>query len=85
MTKYGAHYAAIAQRMVNAKLALIDTLAACGDLSKAEATKVADAYIAGKLVKADFVIGRYSVKHGALLDRDAINTVLGNLNKMEKQ
>jgi hypothetical protein len=68
------HTAAIAARIEGARTNLIEVLAELGAIDKAAATRVADYYIAHKLVKLDAVMGRYSVKNGRLFDADVIRT-----------
>lgn len=66
----------VATRMVQARAALVETLAELGGLSAVDAERVARVYISKKVVKLDAVNGRYNVIHGALYDRDNIRHVL---------
>ena len=72
------HLKQIAQKSVNADNWLIETIAHAGNLSIADATKVANAYIKHKLVKRDTPMQCYTFKHGMLLDAEIIANALHN-------
>ncbi len=63
---------AIGTRLAQGEENFVDTLMERGGISRAAAERVFDYYRKHKLVKRDFASGVYSVKHGALLDRDVI-------------
>ena len=63
-------YQDIASRVANAEDLLIETLRDAGAGSAAE--EVAAYYIEIEAVKLDYTLGRYQVKHGALLDREVV-------------
>jgi len=62
----------MATRADNAVVAWRDMLADHG-FSADQADAILHLYQKGNLVKLDWGIGRYSVKHGAFLDADVLN------------
>ncbi len=62
----------VAIRINNAETQFIGLLMELGGISKEQAESVFDLYRSHKVLKLDAVGGRYSVKHGGLLDRDCI-------------
>ena len=69
----------IAQRQVDGDQNFVDVLMQLGGISKEEAQRVFETYKANGFVKRDAGSGRWSVKHGAHLDRDAIRRALGSV------
>jgi hypothetical protein len=67
---------AMAQRSVNAENDFDQVLMELGGISKAEAMKVRNLYLKQKIAKMDIVGGRISVKHGAFLDKTAIQNAV---------
>jgi hypothetical protein len=67
------HFKEIAQRIINAKAKFVSALMERGGIDAAAAEKVFGLYRKHKLIKLDAFHGVYSVKHGAFLDRKAIN------------
>ena len=67
---------AVAQRIVDAENNFIGILMKFGDISRRDAERVLAHYRKKRLVKLDSVGGRITVKHGALLDREAIRSAL---------
>lgn len=61
-----------AQRIVNAENHFIGILKEFGDLTDAQAEVAFQTFRKLKLIKLDAVGGRYSVKHGAFMERDVI-------------
>jgi len=61
-----------ARRAASAHANFVEVLAELGDIDEAAAHKVKNLYLRHRLAKLDIGIGRISVKHGALLDRDVI-------------
>jgi hypothetical protein len=57
----------------------VEILMNLGELDAAAAGRTFEAYVAKKFVKYDFVNSRYTVKHGALLDKDAIQSVAASV------
>lgn len=74
----------VATRMDNAEANFIETLMTFGEILRPEAVQVLALYRKYRLVKMDAVGGTISVKHGGLLDREAIRNalVLSELEKM---
>lgn len=70
------HTSEIAQRIVQAQADFVETLMSLSGCSKADAEKVFALYRQEQLIKLDAVHGRYSVKHGALLDTDVIRRAI---------
>jgi hypothetical protein len=68
----------IADRMINAIDTFLDMLEEISGCSHDEAVKVFNLYRDLKLVKLDAVIGRYSVKHGAYLDKEVIQNAINS-------
>jgi hypothetical protein len=66
---------AVAQRMVNAENNFLDIIEGNG-FSREEAEIIFAEYRRLKVVKLDAVIGRYSVKHGAYLDKEIMERAL---------
>ena len=62
----------IAQRGVNAVEAFVEDIMAAGGMDREDAGKVADFYLANKIAKIDYGIGRVNVKHGAYWDADVL-------------
>lgn len=62
----------VAQRMVNAELAFLETLKTMGNITEDQARNVFAKYRKARVVKLDAVQGTYTVKHGALLDKEVI-------------
>jgi hypothetical protein len=67
-----AGFRGIAQRMINADDNFVETVQGIIECSREDAFKVLEYYRKHNLVKHDFVSGRYSVKHGALMGKDAL-------------
>ena len=67
----------MAARIVQAENDFLETLCSLGEISQDQAQAVFAHYKANGGIKLDAVIGRYSVKHGALLDRDLIREFAG--------
>jgi hypothetical protein len=70
----------IGHRLAIGENEFVSTLARFGSISKDAAWRVFDYYKKHKLVKRDFVSGKWNVKHGAFLDRDVILKALGQSN-----
>ena len=68
-------FKAMAQRADNAVAQWRDMLADHG-FTADQADAILRLYQKGNLVKLDWGIGRYSVKHGAFLDADVLNRAL---------
>lgn len=66
----------IAQRIVNAEDNMITVLVERGGITEADASLVFRLYRKHRLIKLDAVGGRYSVKHGAYLDAQAIKNAV---------
>jgi hypothetical protein len=58
----------MAQRAVNARENLIDTIAELGNVRRSIAATVADYYVGAKFARLDIGIGRYNVRDGAFFD-----------------
>ena len=71
-------YQDMAQRSINAQDTMIASLMECGDIALAEAEQVFAFYRKEKLFNTTAVyrMGRYEVKHGALLEKDVIRRAL---------
>lgn len=70
---------AMAKRSVDAENNFIGVLMEIAGLSRPEAELVFEAYKRCRLVKRELTIGRYSVTHGAFLERENILRALANL------
>jgi len=68
-------------RIQNARDHMTDLIANAGGNEMAE--QVLDHYIKQKLVKLDMNIGRYQLKHGALLESAVIHTAIEFINTGE--
>lgn len=68
----------IATRQINARNSLVNCLAEIGAITVEQAEKVATLYLGREVrgVKLDAVGGSFVVKHGALMERSAINTAV---------
>lgn len=75
----------IAQRIVNAEDNMITVLVEQGEITEAEACLVFRAYRKHKMMKLDAVGGRYTVKHGAYLDRETIRNTLVLVQRAEAE
>ena len=71
-------FEAIAQRTVNAEDAFIEMLGNMHNYSSVDAAKILRVYRKLKCVKLDAVGGRYTVKHGAFLDREVCDRALAH-------
>lgn len=67
-------YLDMAKRADNAVIAWRDMLS--DNFTAKQADKILSVYIKLKIVKLDWGIGRYNVKHGAFLDNNALNNAL---------
>lgn len=67
-----ASFQAMTVRETNAFERLAESLANIGDIDPAEAERVADFYVAEKVVKLDPIDGQPKIKHGAFMDPDVI-------------
>jgi hypothetical protein len=76
-----AHGKEIVNRFVQAYEDFLDTLQNCGDVSREDAVKVFAVYKDNKVIKLDTWMGRYSVKHGAFLDKDVIANAVNIANE----
>lgn len=74
----------MAKRAIEAETNFVATLREIADLSEADAQTVFDAYRKLGLVKRHLAIGRYTVTHGAFLDRENILRALANLKAAAK-
>lgn len=72
---------AMARRSIEAENNFVATLRHIASLSEADAEMVFNAYRKLGLVKRQFAIGRYTVTHGAFLDRENILRALANLKE----
>ena len=63
---------AMAERIVHAEDAFLDTLMALGGIERAAAVRVFAYYRKNRIAKVDAVNGRVDVTHGAFLDGDTI-------------
>jgi hypothetical protein len=70
------HFKEIASRQIRAYEGLVANLAGAGGIEESDAKSVADFYISHKLVKLDMWNGRYTVKHGGLLDKMTISNAV---------
>ena len=70
-------FKAIAQRMVNAEKAMIETLMNLASLPEAEAREAFVTLVKVKALKLDAVNGRYLVTHGAFMEPDVIRRAAG--------
>lgn len=77
-------FKAIAQRQVNARENMIETLMERGGIDRAQAETALDAMVKAKAIKLDSVNGRYNVKHGAFMERDAIRRAAGLADEAPK-
>jgi hypothetical protein len=66
-----------AHRIVNAQNSFLETLMVLGNINERQAMVAFSLMRKLKSVKLDAVGGRYSVKHGAYLDRDVIRRAAG--------
>ena len=66
------HFKEIANRIVDAEDAFVETLTRLGGIDEQTAEKVMTFYIKNRLAKLDMPSSRISVKHGAYLDADVI-------------
>lgn len=71
----------IAQRLVNAELGMLAKIEEYGQMSRNDARKVLKLYLKHKIVKLELGVGRYTVKHGAYLDRDTLRRALVEAEK----
>lgn len=69
-------YEAIATRIENADKDFAEIIANISGCDMATARKVTAFYLKNKLAKRDAVIGRVTVKHGAYLDKRAIENAI---------
>ena len=74
-------FKAIAQRIVNAENNFAETIQNIIECSAEDAHAIRQLYIKNKLAKLDPVIGRISVKHGALLDDSVLRNALSEVTK----
>jgi len=68
---------AVAARMDNADLWLLETLKELGDLTDEQAQIAAQYFIKHKLAKLDMPMSRYNFKHGSDLEREFIRSAAG--------
>lgn len=68
---------AVATRLVNAQQGFIDTVREILGCTQEDAEKVFGVYKDKKVLKLDVGIGRYSVKHGAFMEKDVLQNALG--------
>jgi hypothetical protein len=66
------HCKDIVRRQFEAQDNFIEILQNIADISKDQAVGVFDFMLRHKMVKLDTWMGRYSVKHGGMLDKDFI-------------
>lgn len=59
----------------------VESIKINGEIKQESAEKVAKFYIKNKLAKSDFSTGRYTIKHGALFDKDVIANAVSLANK----
>lgn len=69
-------FEAIAQRMVNAQQNFIEIIRERTSCTEAEAVKAFETLKKLRLIKLDAVGGRYTVKHGAYLEPDALRNAM---------
>lgn len=69
-------FEAIAQRMVNAQQDFIEIVRERISCTEAEAMKAFETLTKLRLIKLDAVGGRYTVKHGAYLEPDALRNAI---------
>lgn len=69
-------FEAIAQRMVNAQRNFIEIVRERTSCTEAEAVKAFETLKKLRLIKLDAVGGRYTVKHGAYLEPDALRNAI---------
>ena len=70
------HYKEIAQRLVNAENSFIACMDDDYDLTENQARAVFNLYKQEKILKIDAVMGSWSVKHGAFLDKQTIKNAV---------
>ena len=70
------HYRDIAQRIVNAENSFIACMEDDYDLTEDQALAVFNLYKKEKILKVDSVMGSWSVKHGAFLDKSTIQNAV---------
>jgi len=66
------HYKDIAQRIVNAETSFIACMEDGYGLTEDEALRVFNLYMKERIIKVDAVMGSWTVKHGAFLDKETI-------------
>lgn len=67
----------VAQRMVNAENNMIETIMERGGLDRAQAAEAFNTLQSAKGLKLDAVGGRYTVKHGRMMERDFLRKAAG--------
>lgn len=70
------HYKDIAQRIVNAETSFIACMEDEYGLTEDEALRVFNLYMKERIIKIDAVMGSWTVKHGAFLDKETIRKAL---------
>ena len=70
------HYKEIAQRLVNAENSFIACMEDEYNLTEEQARSVFNLYKQEKILKVDAVMGSWSVKHGAFLDKSTIQNAV---------
>lgn len=70
------HYKEIAQRLVNAENSFIACMEDEYNLTEDQARAVFNLYKQEKILKIDAVMGSWSVKHGAFLDKQTIKNAV---------
>lgn len=70
------HYKDIAQRLVNAETSFIACMEDEYGLTQDEAVKVFHLYRKERILKIDPVMGSWTVKHGAFLDKETIQNAV---------
>ena len=70
------HYNEIAQRLVNAANSFIACMEDDYDLTEDQSRAVFNLYKQEKILKVDAVMGSWSVKHGAFLDKQTIKNAV---------
>jgi len=70
------HYQDIAQRIVNAENSFVACMEDDYDLTEDQALAVFNLYRKEKILKVDAVMGSWSVKHGAFLDKTTIQNAV---------
>ncbi|HDR9764237.1 TPA: hypothetical protein QDC44_008526 [Burkholderia cepacia ATCC 25416] len=66
----------IAQRIVNAEENFIETVQAITGCSRDEGAKALNTMRKLRVIKLDVGIGRYTVKHGALMEAEALRNAI---------